>query len=455
MNLIKSKIVYIFMILAIGGLLLITSEISSKPQENERSGLTLTLNNTLADGTVISVIYRPDILKRFHNEPDIYIEQVLEYAKEAYNDIVHTYGFNSSGFTFSDPNTDYAFDKDRKIEILIGLNTDERNKQRVSSEINAANFQDTVRPYNENLNFNAIIDLPADYESHLAVLNIKQLSKLQLKQRLRSAIYHEIFSIILYTYNRHLRAWVDNEDQAQPQFIDWYVRGLSSYISTLPILKSKKDGGYATNNDKNGDNPEKARGLLFSDIGSDKALFWAYIHKRYGMDKIEKLSQKLRFISKGNVKDELPKIFAAVFEENFDNIMAGFSVAIFFKNFSINDTKGLKGFKIMSLDDFADQEEAVLPSLASNFITLNLNKSSPKHIWIKKANEIGEMSMNVFIRLGDGKISSHQQVSIDTPEDICLVNLQEMKQGGVKELILVITNIDSDYKMNYNILQTQ
>jgi hypothetical protein len=109
----------------------------------------------------------------------------------------------------------------------------------------------------------------------------------------------------------------------------------------------------------------------------------------------------------------------------------------------------------MSLQDFSGGRDNRISSWASNFITLNLDgKDMPEQIAIKKCEHNGKMKMNVFVRLEDGKIKQLYKVTLDKPDLLCQMDLGRMKENGVKELILIITNIDAEYNIGYRILRS-
>ena len=55
-------------------------------------------------------------------------------------------------------------------------------------------------------------------------------------------------------------------------------------------------------------------------------------------------------------------------------------------------------------------------------------------------------------RFDDGKLAEVGKLTIDRNDVSCDMNLSDMKKAGVKELILVLTNLSADNALTYHIL---
>ena len=421
------------------------------------------LERRLDDGVGFRVYYDP----RENAGPDSrqldYAESVMEYASEAYQDIVYTQGFNSPGFTFANPDKSYCYDTDKTIDIYIGYPGDDAAG---TAAVAAEDFQDApcfdIVEKGEGA-YEAMILLPADYRSYLLKDGQPAVSDGKVSERLRGTLYHEILHIITYSYNRNIPAWYESRPGVStPQGGDWYVEGLARYFETLAGSYDKfaskgyeKRSGNKTVISQDGANylmGHPGRGL--SQARYDYSLFWAYLHKKYGIAKIEEFSRKLRFIGNEPMNERLPGIIEATFGERLQDIIQGFGIAIYFKYFNPDITTRLDELKVMSLTDFRGDKAQDMGSLSSNFITVNLDEADmPDVITLKKLQDAGELRMNLFVRMSDGKVLQLKRISIGDSDLLCQLCLGDLKNSGVKELILILTNATPDCRIGYKILQ--
>ncbi|MFH1867685.1 MAG: hypothetical protein ABH843_01820 [Candidatus Omnitrophota bacterium] len=436
------KIAIIYMIIITAVALTRWAEAGNLSEPESR---TLTLSQSLKDGAAISLHYDPQALAKYQSYPDRYAGLILRYALEAYDEIVYDMGFNSPGFTFINPDSGYCQDKDKNIDIYI------RDSEPAPS-------YDVVA--GEGTDYDAIILFPADYTGYITKWFEHSPAEYDVDSRIRASIFHEMFHAITYTYNKNIEGWYTESEKGRG---DWYVEGLARYIETI---SGSFDNFFAKGFVKKGKN---GKDIIFHagvnylmehpdeslvDARYNYALFWAYIDKKYGMKKIEEISRRLRFISSGNIARELPALISMALAEDFEDIMEGFAIAVYFKHFNPDIKKGLSELKIMSWEDFSTKGPKSISSWGSNFITLDISgKAYPRQIAIQKNNNKKEMHMNVFCRMESGKLAHLRKVELNGSDNLCAVDLYEMRQVGVKEVILILTNVDADGAMLYNLLQ--
>jgi len=152
----------------------------------------------------------------------------------------------------------------------------------------------------------------------------------------------------------------------------------------------------------------------------------------------------------------MASIISIVLKEDIKDILEGFSIAMYFRRFNPDIKEGVSELEIMSLDDFRTRSPKELVSYGSNFITLNLNdERMPGQVIIKKAaaRESGQMRMSIFCRLENGKIAPLSIVSLNDTENLYLLELSKMKNVGIQEVILIITNIDAKNTALYKLVK--
>jgi len=404
---------------------------------------------TLEDGVNVTVHYRPAELGRYHINGDRYAAKIMRYAVNAYKKIVYKQGFDTSGFTYANPDKAYCHDSDRTIDIII-------------SESSDAPYFDVIK--GEGTDYDAIIQFPADYSGYLEKWGLKADDKQAVSLRMRASLYHEMLHVITYSYNKNIEPWYEKDSSSLSyQGGDWYVEGLARYFETFAdsYVNFFSEGFLETEEGKVKVSQNGANYLMkhpsepLREARYDYSLFWAYVHKRYGMERIEEISRRLRFVSRGDIKNQLPEIISSVLKEDFKNVMGSFAVAMYFKYFNPDIKKHLNDLKVMSLEDVSSGGGKSIGSWSSNFITLDLSDiNMPDKIAVKKDMQSGELRMNIFARVKDGRIAELEGITLDKTDTLCAMNLAAMKSIGVKELILIITNADSEENMIYRVLKS-
>jgi len=389
---------------------------------------------TLSDGVTIAAHYYNDELEAFHRNPDKYVESVVKYAAEAYNQIVYVHGFDTPGFSFANPDKDYCYDKDKVIDIYITGDSDDMP------------YYDIIE--RKGTAYDAIIMFSAQYKGDTVSI--------------RGALFHEMLHLIIYSYNKNIEPWYRYSQEASCHLGgDWYVEGLARYFETVAgsyenffsegFVKKQSDrimiyqGGanYLMNHPSQ--SLEQAR--------YDYALFWAYIHKKFGMEKIEELSRKMRFISEDGLRKEISSVFSKVLNEDFEETLRGFAMAMYLRSFDPAIKEGLNDIKPMSLSDVSRKHEKRINSWASDFIKLDLSKKGmPSVLSLKKSKGRRHLKMTVMVGYDGNKMARFKDVTLRESDELCRMDLKEMKSNGVEELILIITNASSDYNATYEVL---
>jgi len=405
---------------------------------------------TFEDGASIIVHYDKAELKRYHPDPDAYVDIVFQSAKDAYKEIVYKQGFDAPGFTFANPDKGYRYDKDTTIDIYITKDSPE------------APCYDIVSGSGND--YDAIIVFPADYPGYLAkTKGVKKPPKTTLAKRIRGSLFHEMTHVILYSYNRNVAPWYNpTKDRSYHQGGDWYVEGLARYFETIAgSYENFFSKGYIRKEgNKRIISQDGANFFMTHPTGSlkkaryDYSLFWAYLHDRYGMERIEEFSRRLRFIKEGGMKEELPVMLSKVLGEEFDDILKGFAVAVYFKSFNLDIKERLCDQKAMTLDDFSKMKKQRVSAWANNFIVMDLeDKAMPKTISLKKTDENSNLRMTIIADLEDGRRVQLKDLHLNDPSMSCRMNLADMKSNGVQELLVIITNSGAERYAGYEILQ--
>jgi len=425
---------------------------------------TTTKSHILPDGITIALHYKTKELAPYHADVEEYTDRVLQYATIAYNEIVYTEGFNAPGFTFANPDKDYCYDIDRTIDIYIakaGLEGKGLGGFNGLDFVEAPCYDIIEHPGRA---YDAAILFPADYRRYLAKNGEEDLTEGRLWSRMKASLFHEIFHLVSYSYNKNIYRWYSDSNELRTrQGGDWYVEGLARYIETLACSYDNFfSAGWVRESGKKRILSQSGANFLMQnpsealrDARYDYCLFWAYIHKRYGMGKIEEISRRFRFITESNMSEEMPAMLSKVLGENFRDVLGGFAIAMYFKYFNPDIREGLNELRVMSLEDFSVNENKEMPSWSSNFITVNLEgKQIPAAIYLKKLRDKGELRMNLFARFQDGKIAPFKRVTLDRSDTLCEMNIHDLKDCGVKELILILTNANPDTNIAYRIIRT-
>jgi len=417
----------------------------------------------IEDGVSIAIHYYRAELGDRQSSVDQYTDAILEYAKEAYNQIVHGYGFDAPGFTYSNPDKGYCYDQDKTIDIYVG---DQKMRGALGgfsgSDFLDAPCYDIVR--GEGNDYDAVILFPSDYKGYITGADKKDFTDSESLKRMRATLFHEIFHIVTYSYNKNIKPWYERyKDTTYYKGGDWYVEGLARYFETKADSydnffsegSTKKVSGKKMIYQEGANYLMKHPSESLKDARYDYSLFWAYIEQRFSMKKIEELSRKLRFISADSMEKDLPRIFSKVMEEDFESLIKEFAVAMYFKYFNPDIKRGLNDLKVMTLDDFSNDTDKKIGSWASNFIKLTLNsKNAPSVIKLKKTKSEGELKVTIFAGFSSGKIKEIKKLALSEADVACEMQLVDMKRSGVENLILIITNTNQAQDTGYRILQS-
>jgi hypothetical protein len=234
------------------------------------------LKAEMEDGVVLKVHLPADL-----PEGDDYPQQVLQAACTAYKEIVFHQGFNRQGYTFSSAEELFAYDSDKTIDIYIC----------------AVQAPMAWMEFAGDLQYQGKVLIPQDYEAYRQRYNIDQP-----QVELEASLIHELCHIIVFSYNRNMQTLTQGKTSLTSKRWDWYNEGLARYFETLVGYEDeflsagyRRDYGIKTVVYKGGvnyflkypDRPLEKRKYDF-------ALFWQYVHRNYGMDKIEQISCEFR-----------------------------------------------------------------------------------------------------------------------------------------------------------------
>lgn len=271
------------------------------------------LQARLEDGVVLKVHIQQGLDKQGY----CYARQVLQSACVAYKEIVFKQGFNRPDYTFAKPTEDFVYDRDRTIDIYI------------------ANVEApfALMAPEGPLEYKARIFLPADYKTYQKRYNITN-PELELK----ASVIHELFHIITYTYNRNMQTISQGKVWLTDKRWDWYNEGLARYFETLVGYRDeflscgfRKSSGRVTQIYRGGVNyflryPD----MPLNERKYDFALFWQYVHQKYGMDKIEEISFKFRQINPQVCSNqEAMEIVAQTLDIPLKNLLRNFSLYVY------------------------------------------------------------------------------------------------------------------------------
>lgn len=289
------------------------------------------------DGVRIAVHYADADLKAA-GENSLFARDVLDAAVLAYQTITEFSGFSAPGFSFADPDTRYAYDADRTIDIYIGdPATDPRFRD--------APCFDTLK--RSETRYEAVILLPANYKEFIKNwerVNPSSLGHRNVEIDLRGTLTHEMMHVVLFYYNKNLKKDTEAGAVTPKQKVDWYVEGLARYFETFVGARHDfySQGFKQTLPDKirfsrGGSNyfmryPDQA----FTELRYENALFWRFIDHRYGMATIEKLSRDFRGHETADFKARLEAATGVPLEE----LMKRFADAILFKDFGLKEDAG-------------------------------------------------------------------------------------------------------------------
>jgi hypothetical protein len=326
------------------------------PDEPRKSVAHRTKDYQFMDGAVIRVHY--EIRNSTDDRSDeLFAAEVLNAAVSAYQTISHFQGFSTSGYSFTRPDKKYAFDPDGVIDIYLGSVSESGRPQSTfhQTAFKDAPCFDTVKGGGHA--YDAIILLPADYSGFIKnweALNRSPLGTRNVDVDLRGTLMHEMLHVILFYYNRNLRKEEGSlvPDGSGPKLTvnrraDWYVEGLARYFEIF--AGARHDFFSRGFREALPDKVRFSRGgsnffmrypdQRFIDLRYENALFWRYIHMRWGMEAIEKLSREFRHVRAPHFRRFIEKMTGL----DFERFLKEFAVAILMKDFGLkNDTKYLE-----------------------------------------------------------------------------------------------------------------
>jgi hypothetical protein len=295
------------------------------------------------DGARVKIHFTDQMLEE--NGSDAHLpRQAMDAAVNAYQTITQFKGFSSPGFSFAQPDMNYAFDSDRTIDVYLGdpkgADLPRRRGFNNLSFKDAPCF-DTVRTSEKT--YEAVILLPANYSEFIRNwerINPSPLGRRNVEVDLRGTLIHEMLHVILFYYNKNL-----NKDglprEGASEKADWYVEGLARYFETFAGARHDffSQGFKQMLPDKirfsrGGTNyfmryPDQA----FTDLRYENALFWRFIDYRFGMERIILLSKSFRGEKDPDFKNSLELATGIPFKE----LLKTFAMSILFKDFALKE----------------------------------------------------------------------------------------------------------------------
>ncbi|MCQ9208706.1 MAG: hypothetical protein NG712_04935, partial [Omnitrophica bacterium] len=334
----------------------------------------------LEDGVILKV-HLPEGLKGIE---DAYASQALEAASTAYREIVFNQGFNRVGYTFAQSDNLFAYDSDKTIDIYIA---------NVKSPF-------AVLTPQGGLEYKAKIFIPADYRSYRKKYNIEH-PELELK----ASFAHELLHIITFSYNRNMQGGFHGKTSFTSHRWDWYTEGLARYFETLVGYKQeffsagfREQRGRIIQVYKAGANyflnyPDEP----LSQRKYDFALFWQYLHKNFGMEKIEEISVKFRQIDPQTYSNqEAMQLVAQTLNVPLDNLLRNFSLYLY--KISSLSTEAENELNPVSISKLTEQQRKTssISSFGYDFYEIDLDQEV-KSVWLKSLN--GRKNLNCLVRV--------------------------------------------------------
>lgn len=295
------------------------------------------------DGAILRVHFTDQILEEAG--ADVYFpREVLDAAVSAYQTITQFEGFNTPGYSFAQPDKNYAYDPDKAIDIYLGNPKDDNRFQNhgySNLSFKDAPCFDTIRLGRHR--YEAVILLPANYQEFIKnweKINPSPLGTRNINVDIRGTLTHEMLHVILFYYNKNLSR-DDVAEKGKPKELDWYVEGLARYFETFAGARHDfySQGFKQVLPDKirfsrGGSNyfmryPDQA----FIGLRYENALFWRFMDTQYGMSAIERLSREFRQEEPENFKLILEKVTGV----SFKKLMKKYARSILFKDFGLKD----------------------------------------------------------------------------------------------------------------------
>jgi len=287
------------------------------------------------DGAGIRVHFTDESLERA-GESAYFAKQVLDASVLAYQTIVDFQGFASPGYTFANPNKQYAYDPDATFDIYLGLGRQASDSKEPPGP-EAPFFETLQRGAHE---YEAMIFIPAHYRAFMENwerLNPSPLGRRQIGVDLQGTLVHEMLHAILFYYNKNINR---SSEPASKSHADWYVEGLARYFEFLAgarhdffsqgfkqtlATKIRFSRGGANYLMRYPDQP-------FTALRYENALFWRFVADRYGMSAIERLSRELRR------RDPDPRVPLEIATgTRFNDLLKRFALAMLQKDFHLRE----------------------------------------------------------------------------------------------------------------------
>lgn len=401
------------------------------------------------DGAYVKVHFTDQTLEK-NGESAFFGKDVLDAATLAYQTITEFNGFGSRGFSFARPDESYAYDPDRTIDVYLGDPADDGVK---THGFPALTFKDA--PCFDTLSagdnaYEAIILLPANYKEFIRnweSINPSPLGKRNVEVDLRGTLIHEMLHVILFYYNKNLNKDAELAAGASPskKRIDWYVEGLARYFETFGGARHDffSQGFKQTLPDKirfsrGGSNyymryPDQA----FIDLRYENALFWRFVHYRYGMEAIEKLSRDFRTCGREDFEKALERATGQPFKE----LLRRFALSILTQDFGLKDDSGYLHEIAMTRLTYRNGE-LHLPDGAGGEATLGLSSSTDRIVrWEGvRAEADGPPIAGDNTDRSDvsGWATDFHEITMDSPDELPWMGLKHEDGGGESLTVQVL-----------------
>ncbi len=311
-------------------------------QGNLGKTLEKVIQYTFGDGVSIKVHFTDQMMAEGTN-PEAFAKEVLDSAVLAYQTITTFKGFSTKGYSFANPDYNYAYDPDKTIDIYLG-DTDEKTGS--IHGFNAATFKDapcfdTIKLSDKA--YDAVILIPANYSTFIKnweKINPSYLGQRSVELDLRGTLMHEMLHAIIFYYNKNLNKETAGQSEGRHK-IDWYVEGLARYFETFSGAKHdffsqgfKQTLPGKIRFSRGGSNyfmryPDQA----FIELRYENALFWHYLDHRFGMKVIEKMSRDLRDYENRSYRLSLERATGTKLE----TLLQEFALASLFKDFGLKE----------------------------------------------------------------------------------------------------------------------
>ncbi|NQT46645.1 MAG: hypothetical protein HQ593_04110 [Candidatus Omnitrophica bacterium] len=413
----------------------------------------------LADGAQIAIHYQEEELTS-QKDIDSYTDVILSLASEAYMEVVYEWGFDAPGFTFVEPDTNYCYDPDKTIDIYIssGGNTKGGIRGFTGEDFLDAPCYDILdRGENE---YDAVILFPADYKSYIESSRGDRVTDKKMLEEMKGTLTHEMLHVILYSYNKNVEPWYFyDKDCMYETGRDWYAEGLARYFEALTESYDDffSEGFIKKKGDKLLISQEGVNFLMatpnwpFYRSRYDFALFWAYVHHHYGMEKIEELSRAFRDITDDKAPLEAPAIIADVLGKEFGEIYQDFALAIYLKSFDEKIEEGLNDVALRKIKLKEGASMHTVEPLANDFVRVYSPKRTDRAIEIELMEGCAQTKLTIIIEEGKEKNRTIYTTALDEYSNRYILDLDKLGAGRNARVILVVTNPNDSQRVTYQI----